>query len=56
MRSFQVVSSGIRSFKVTSKKVLSNIVKGASAGLVWLLATGFWNDDGVWDDDSTWND
>jgi phage baseplate assembly protein W len=22
----------------------------------WILATGFWNDDGVWDDDSFWID
>ena len=23
---------------------------------VWILATGFWNDDGVWDDNDFWND
>lgn len=24
--------------------------------ILWLLATGFWNDNGVWDDASTWID
>lgn len=24
--------------------------------LVWILATGFWNDDGVWDDTAVWID
>lgn len=23
---------------------------------VWILSTGFWDDDGVWEDSSTWND
>ena len=23
---------------------------------VWILATGFWNDDGVWDDNAVWID
>ncbi len=22
----------------------------------WILATGYWNDDGVWDDNATWKD
>ena len=22
----------------------------------WILATGFWDDDGVWDDNAVWND
>jgi hypothetical protein len=24
--------------------------------VVWILATGFWDDLGVWDDTATWND
>lgn len=23
---------------------------------LWILLTGFWNDDGVWDDDNVWRD
>ncbi len=22
----------------------------------WILATGYWDDDGEWDDDGVWND
>ena len=31
-------------------------LKPASTSSNWILATGFWDDDGVWDDDAVWID
>lgn len=36
---------------------LSNAFYGEIVPLApWILATGFWNDEGAWDDAATWND
>lgn len=29
---------------------------GAPMVVVWILTTGFWDDDGVWDDAAVWID
>lgn len=45
-----------------TKEITTEITKEVTTGIIpqdkppWILATGFWNDDGVWDDNAVWID
>jgi len=39
-----------------TRDTTSDILGGSGIGLVWILATGFWNDNGVWNDNANWID
>ena len=32
-----------------------NIGIGGNGGDIWMLSSGYWDDNGVWDDNSDWN-
>jgi hypothetical protein len=46
---------------VSANAIVAVIVQAGTwaedvTGEVWILNTGFWNDNGVWDDTATWID
>ena len=42
---------------ITLNHPITTVIPLYTAGeVVWILATGLWNDDGVWDDTAVWID
>lgn len=54
MRIDDLIPNGIDNlgFEIANDIIRSDV----APTLVWILATGFWNDDGIWDDTAVWID
>ena len=51
-----VFNPGVWSEDVFSKNVMSGSWDVEVSPAEWLLATGYWNDNGVWFDTETWDE